>query len=107
MDNVDQVARYNSSRLVSYSCNNNLARLRRCLLLAALACVLRPTNLLIWAYLGFSTLLGTRTKEKLHLGDKAGRLGWFRPLADSFLGAKNRERMVLVRETAVCGSVNV
>ncbi|MCJ1414984.1 glycosylphosphatidylinositol anchor biosynthesis [Xylographa parallela] len=56
---------------------DQLAKLRRCLVLAALACVLRPTNLLIWACLAcFSLLHATKT-----------------------------ERVVLIRETAICGSL--
>ncbi|MCJ1397091.1 glycosylphosphatidylinositol anchor biosynthesis [Xylographa trunciseda] len=56
---------------------DQLAKLRRCLVLAAVACVLRPTNLLIWACLAcFSLFHATRT-----------------------------ERIVLIRETAICGSL--
>ncbi|MCJ1396368.1 glycosylphosphatidylinositol anchor biosynthesis [Xylographa bjoerkii] len=51
--------------------------LRRCLVLAAMACVLRPTNLLIWACLACFSLFHT-TKT---------------------------ERIVLLRETAICGSL--
>lgn len=50
-------------------------RLRASLLLAAIACVLRPTNVLIWACLACFALV---------------RLG-------------SSERLVLVRETALCG----
>ncbi|KAI9869658.1 MAG: glycosylphosphatidylinositol anchor biosynthesis, partial [Pleopsidium flavum] len=53
-----------------------LTQLRRSLLLAALACVLRPTNLLIWLCVAVS----------------------------SFVRATNKERTVLVREAAFCGS---
>ncbi|MCJ1431751.1 glycosylphosphatidylinositol anchor biosynthesis [Xylographa pallens] len=56
---------------------DQLTKLRRCLVLAALACVLRPTNLLIWACLAcFSLFHSTKT-----------------------------ERVILIRETAICGSL--
>jgi phosphatidylinositol glycan class B len=53
-------------------------RLRRSLLFAALACILRPTNVLIWACLAGFTLLRGRRKES-----------W-----------------TLITQTAVCGQVH-
>lgn len=55
-----------------------IGRLRQCLCLAALACILRPTNGLIWVSLASVALL---------------RGSW-------------NERMALVREVAICGYVN-
>lgn len=55
--------------------SNSQCRLRQCLLLAALACVLRPTNLLVWICVASSSLVR----------------------------AKNNIRMVLIRETILCG----
>ncbi|MCJ1251171.1 glycosylphosphatidylinositol anchor biosynthesis [Trapelia coarctata] len=54
-----------------------LTTLRGSLLLAAVACVLRPTNVLIWACLA----------------------------CFAFLRGATRERLVLIRETALCGSL--
>ncbi|KAJ5090857.1 GPI mannosyltransferase [Penicillium argentinense] len=53
-----------------------LSSIRKCLLLAALACILRPTNILIWATLASFALL---------------RTSW-------------GNRMILVREVLICGS---
>ena len=52
-----------------------LDRLRGALLLAALACILRPTNLLIWLCIGLF----------------------------SFANASKQERMILLREVVICG----
>ncbi|KAI9739610.1 MAG: hypothetical protein M1834_006328 [Cirrosporium novae-zelandiae] len=57
---------------------NQLTSLRKSLLLAALACILRPTNIIIWAWLGSSCLLG--------------------PIPE-------RKKLQLARETIFCGSI--
>ncbi|KAL4922390.1 Alg9-like mannosyltransferase family-domain-containing protein [Aspergillus aurantiobrunneus] len=54
----------------------SISRLRQCLLLAALACILRPTNLIIWISLASAALL---------------RSTW-------------TERQILAREAFICGS---
>ena len=81
----------------------DIGRLRRCLLLAAIACVLRPTNLMIWACLACFTFFRTITDEKLV------PLKWSNvPLLvtvtrPALLHATKVERLVLVREAMLCG----
>jgi GPI mannosyltransferase 3 len=79
-------------------------RLRRSLLLAALATVLRPTNLLIWIFLAAMTCL------KMSSGGWFARIPWFNQrllvefTSPSFLRATSRERNTLIRESILCGS---
>lgn len=66
-------------------------RLRLCLLLASLACVLRPTNLLIWACLASYTVLRNQCLSILE-----GHL-----LMDVVIFPKSGK--VLLREAILCG----
>lgn len=102
-------ARYDSAGLrmrddVENEGVDETTRLRRSLLLAALATVLRPTNLLIWIFFAATTCL------------KMSRRGWFVKVpwtdrrilievkAPSFLRATTRERTRLIIESVLCGS---
>jgi GPI mannosyltransferase 3 len=79
-------------------------RLRRSLLLAALATVLRPTNVLIWICVAATTCL------KMSSGGWFARMPWIdqRVLIEftfpSFLRAITRERTKLITESVLCGS---
>lgn len=79
-------------------------RLRRSLLLAAFATVLRPTNLLIWICLAFITCL------KISGRSRSVRVPWGNQRivieipTPSFLRATKRERTKLLTESLLCGS---
>ncbi|KAK5024153.1 glycosylphosphatidylinositol anchor biosynthesis [Exophiala sideris] len=62
---------------------DGLTRLRRALLCAAVATILRPTNVLIWASLTFMTFI----------------TGWRK------IGPSQTEAVTFVRETTLCGSI--
>lgn len=84
----------------SIDCKN---RLRRCLLLAALACVLRPTNVLIWMCVSCFTLLRTTTKGNMLPLPWDGAQIWVHITSLSLLPATKRERLTLLREVITCG----
>jgi len=78
-------------------------RLRRCLLLAALACVLRPTNVLIWMCIACFTLLRTTTKARMLPLPWEGAQIWVHITSLSLLPASKKERLTLLREVVLCG----
>ncbi|KAL9038435.1 MAG: hypothetical protein Q9180_003137 [Flavoplaca navasiana] len=79
-------------------------RLCRCLLLAAVACVLRPTNIMVWICLACFTLWRSSSSGRiLKLPWIRGGL-WVNITSVAHGPAIRRERMVLVLETIVCGS---
>lgn len=78
-------------------------RLRRCLLLAALACVLRPTNILIWMCFATFTLLRVTTFGKMLSLPWEGMQIWVHISSLSFLPATKKERKVLLKEAFLCG----
>jgi GPI mannosyltransferase 3 len=79
-------------------------RLRRSLLLAALATILRPTNLLIWITLAAMTSL------QMSSGGWFARIPWLNQRiliefnSPAFLRATLRERRTLLVESVLCGS---
>lgn len=79
-------------------------RLRRSLLLAALATILRPTNLLIWMSLVAMTCL------KMSSAGWLANLPWFDRAVlievthPSFIRATTRERRKLIVDSVLCGS---
>ncbi|KAL8778048.1 MAG: hypothetical protein Q9213_007597, partial [Squamulea squamosa] len=78
-------------------------RLCRCLLLAAVACVLRPTNILIWICLTcFSLWKSSSNGRLLNLPWISGSL-WVNITSIAHGPATRRERLILVLEAAVCG----
>ncbi|KAI4225822.1 MAG: hypothetical protein L6R36_003619 [Xanthoria steineri] len=80
-------------------------RLCRCLLLAAVACVLRPTNILIWICLACFSLWKSSSRGRiLKLPRVEGGL-WVNITSIAHGPATRRERMVLVLEAVVCGSL--
>ncbi|MCJ1406700.1 hypothetical protein MMC19_000767 [Ptychographa xylographoides] len=81
-----------------------LGSLRQCLLLAAVACVLRPTNVLIWACLACFALLRITTCDRLLSFGWTKLLLWIRVSSISLYRANKTERTILIRETAICGS---
>ncbi|KAL8764736.1 MAG: hypothetical protein Q9209_007903 [Squamulea sp. 1 TL-2023] len=79
-------------------------RLCRCLLLAAVACVLRPTNILIWICLACFTLWKSSSNGRLlNLPWVSGGL-WVNITSIAHGPATRRERLILVLEAAVCGT---
>lgn len=79
-------------------------RLRRSLLLAALATILRPTNLLIWMTLAAMTCLKMSRRgwlTKLRWSEQRMMIQFTYP---SFLRATPREGTKLVIESVLCGS---
>ncbi len=101
---VDETARYvigfwDCSEQDS-DCKN---RLRRCLFLAALACILRPTNILIWICFATFALLRITTHGKMLSLPWEGMQIWVHISSLSFLPATKQERKVLLREACLCG----
>ena len=80
-------------------------RLRRCLLLAALACILRPTNILIWICFATFALLRITTHGKMLPLPWEGVQIWVHISSLSFLPATKQEREVLLTEACLCGYV--
>lgn len=80
-------------------------RLRRCLFLAALACILRPTNILIWICFATFTLLRITTHGKMLSLPWEGMQIWVHVSSLSFLPATKQERRVLLAEACLCGYV--
>lgn len=80
-------------------------RLRRCLFLAALACVLRPTNVLIWICFACFVVLRTASHGKMLSLPWEGMQLWLVVSSLSLLPATKKERLVLAREVALCGYV--
>lgn len=78
-------------------------RLRRCLLLAALACILRPTNILIWICFATFALLRITTHGKMLSLPWEGTQIWVHISSLSFLPATKQERKVLLTEACLCG----
>ncbi|KAL8667168.1 MAG: hypothetical protein Q9168_007302 [Polycauliona sp. 1 TL-2023] len=78
-------------------------RLCRCLLLAAVACVLRPTNILIWICLAsFSLWKSSSSGRIIKLPWVRGGL-WVNITSIAHGPATRRERLVLVLEAIICG----
>ena len=78
-------------------------RLRRCLLLAALACVLRPTNILIWVCIASYALFSSKTRGRMLPLPWEGVQAWVHVTSLSLSPATKKERMALLREVALCG----
>ena len=77
-------------------------KLQRSLLLAALACILRPTNILIWACLAAFTLFRRARRDEIVV------MKWSRtPVIISrtwpALRANREEQHIFVKEALICG----
>ncbi|KAL8945722.1 MAG: hypothetical protein Q9222_007778 [Ikaeria aurantiellina] len=79
-------------------------RLCRCLLLAALACVLRPTNILIWICLASFTLWKSSASGRLIKIPWTNSNFWIHFTSIAHGPATRRERLSLLLEGAVCGA---
>ncbi|KAI4236231.1 MAG: hypothetical protein LQ352_008026, partial [Teloschistes flavicans] len=80
-------------------------RLCRCFLLAAVACVLRPTNVLIWICLAcFSLWKSSASGRMLKLPWVNGSF-WVHVTSLAQGPATRRERIFLVLEAAICGTI--
>lgn len=103
-EQVDETAKSVSNLWIRLAQTIDLRnRLRRCLLLAALACVLRPTNVLIWMCIGCFALLRTTTKGRMLPLPWEGAQIWVHLTSLSLLPATKRERLTLLREGFFCG----
>ena len=80
-------------------------RLRRCLFLAALACILRPTNILIWMCFACFVILRIVTHGKVLSLPWEGMQLWLNVSSLSLLPATKKERLVFAKEVALCGHV--
>ena len=83
------------------------SRLRRCLSLAALACILRPTNVLIWMSFACFAVLRIVTLGKMLSLPFEGMQIWLHISSLSLLPATKKERLTLLREVALCGYVPI
>jgi GPI mannosyltransferase 3 len=79
-------------------------RLRRSLLLAALATILRPTNLLLWITLAAMTCLHTSSRGLLAQIPWVNRRIPVEFASPVFIRATSRERRTLLVESVLCGS---
>ena len=78
-------------------------RLRYCLVLAAFACVLRPTNILIWMSLTFMTLMRmTEYRKLIPSGLTKLRTARIPSILDLWKDTE-QERSMLFKEAALCG----
>lgn len=77
--------------------------LRRSLLLAALACILRPTNLLIWICFACFILFRITTHGLLVPLPWNGAQIWINVASLSLLPATGQQRIVLLRDGMLCG----
>ena len=82
------------------------SRLRYSLLLAALACVLRPTNILIWICVSCFAFIRMMTKGKVLPLPWEGAQIWVHMTSLSLGPARREERRALFRETTLCGQAN-
>ena len=79
------------------------SRLRRCLLLAALACILRPTNILIWICMAcFAVFRIIRYGKLVHI-PWLGTPLWLDVTDLTLFPATKQERYTLFREGFFCG----
>jgi phosphatidylinositol glycan class B len=79
-----------------------IALLRRALLLAAVATIMRPTNILIWATLSWLTFLQHTSSGWLLKIPWTDQSAWVHATSWSFVPNRN-ERMMFARETFACG----
>ncbi|KAI4106965.1 MAG: hypothetical protein L6R37_001858 [Teloschistes peruensis] len=82
-----------------------LAKLCRCFLLAAVACVLRPTNVLIWICLACFSLWKTSASGRMLKLPWVNGSFWVHVTSLVHGPATRRERVFLVLEAAICGSI--
>jgi phosphatidylinositol glycan class B len=78
-------------------------RLRSALLLAAIATIMRPTNVLVWATLGLLTLLQRESSGWLVNIPWTKQSAWINTTTWSFVPTR-QERMTFFREVFVCGT---
>lgn len=85
---------------------NGKSNLRYCLILAALACILRPTNIIVWASLTFFTLFQVTKHEKLIPFKWPNVPIMITVTWPELIKATRKERNVLIKEAALCGYVD-
>ena len=105
-NDIDEMAKSvpSSWDRIKHSINSH-NRLRRCLFLAALACILRPTNILIWMCFACFVILRIVTHGKVLSLPWEGMQLWLNVSSLSLLPATKKERLVLAREVVLCGYV--
>lgn len=79
-------------------------RVRRSLLFAAIATIMRPTNILIWATLALSTFLQHTNSGWLVKVPWTDQSAWVHTTTWSFVPNRN-ERFTFFRETVLCGAL--
>ncbi|OLE52862.1 MAG: hypothetical protein AUG51_15980 [Acidobacteria bacterium 13_1_20CM_3_53_8] len=77
--------------------------LRRALLFAAIATIVRPTNVLIWATLSWLTFCQHTRSDWWCQIPWMDQFAWFHKTSWSFIPNRN-ERMAFFRETLICGT---
>ncbi|KAL9098275.1 MAG: hypothetical protein Q9163_006037, partial [Psora crenata] len=77
--------------------------LRRCLLLAALACILRPTNILIWICVACFALFSTKTYGQFMEVRWIKPPVWLHIVSLELFPATAEERKALFSEATLCG----
>ncbi|KAI9834849.1 MAG: hypothetical protein M1819_002757 [Sarea resinae] len=82
----------------------DLGDLRKALLLAALACVLRPTNLLIWLCVSSFVFFGPGWRMKLISLRPRALVKWISTLSTNLV-RQGEYQFVLIREGLLCGTL--
>lgn len=104
-DQTDKLVKYVLPEDIFIHLIDRQRRLRRCLLLAALACILRPTNILIWICISSFSLFRVVTYGKMVPLTFFGTPIWIHITSLSLSPATTAERYSLIRETVCCGYV--
>ena len=79
------------------------SKLRRCLVLAALACILRPTNILIWICVTGFAVFRVITYGKMVRLPWLGTPVWLHVTDLTLFPATKQQRYTLFREATLCG----
>lgn len=80
-----------------------LDSLRKCLFLAAVACLLRPTNILIWTFLSASTFLQSNSGGWLIPLSRSGSSIWVQYSYLPSWRTNVQKRMIMLRQVILCG----
>lgn len=77
--------------------------LRQCLLLAAVACLLRPTNIFIWIFLSAETFLRSSSGGWLVPLNRSGSSFWVQYSYLPSWRTDLRKRLIMLRQGILCG----
>lgn len=98
------VATEQSTDLKNSTALVQVGNLRKCLLLAAFACIMRPTNVLIWAVLTCFTLFRLKSHVEV-IPTESTEKSTLITTKGPALRATKRQRYTLVKEVILCGYV--